>query len=109
MSISRSLHSAAFFTGEIMSEESKATKNVRKWIKEEELKAKTKKAASALFGEIKKSPEPELIISAEDQERIDREVNRRFTRELYRDGLHAIKSEQEIRRQVLELFKIGEL
>jgi hypothetical protein len=88
---------------------SKATDYVRKWIKEQELKAQTKKAESALFGETKKAPEPELIISAEDQERIDREVNRRFTRELYRDGLHAIKSEEEIRRQVIELFKIGEL
>lgn len=88
---------------------SKATDYVRKWIKGQELKIQTKNTESALFGEIKKAPEPELIISAEDQKRIDREVNIRFTRELYRDGLHAIKSEQEIRRQVIELFKIGEL
>lgn len=89
---------------------SKATDYVRNWIKQEELKVQTKKTESALFGEkLKQEAEPELIISAEDQKRIDREVNYRFTKELYRDGLHAIKSEQEIRRQVLELFKIGEL
>lgn len=88
---------------------SKATDYVRSWIKQEELKIQTKKTENALFGEKQKKAEPELIISAEDQKRIDREVNYRVTKELYRDGLHAIKSEQEIRRQVLELFKIGEL
>lgn len=92
-----------------MSEESKATKNVRKWIREQELKVQTEKARKALFIEKEKKVEPELIISEEDQKRIDKEINYRFTRELYRDGLHALKSEQEIRRQVLELFKIGEL
>ena len=88
---------------------SKATDYVRNWIKQEELKVQTKKTENALFGEKQKKAEPELIISAEDQKRIDKEVNYRVTKELYRDGLHAIKSEQEIRRQVLELFKIGEL
>lgn len=88
---------------------SKATDYVRNWIKQEELKIQTKKTENALFGEKQNKVQPELIISAEDQKRIDREVNYRFTKELYRDGLHAIKSEQEIRRQVLELFKIGEL
>lgn len=87
---------------------SKATDYVRNWIKQEELKTQTKKTEHALFGEKQKKSEPDLIISAEDQKRIDKEVNYRVTKELYRDGLHAIKSEQEIKRQVLELFKIGE-
>lgn len=89
---------------------SKATDYVRNWIKQEELKVQIKKTESALFGErLKKPAEPELIISEEDQKRIDKEINYRLTKELYRDGLHAIKSEEEIRRQVLELFRIGEL
>ena len=88
---------------------SKATDYVRNWIEQEELKIQTKKTENALFGEKQKKAVPELIISAEDQLRIDKEVNYRVTRELHRDGLHAIKAEREIRKQVLELFKIGEL
>lgn len=89
---------------------SKATDYVRKWINQEELRIRTKNAESALFGEkLKTAPEPKLTLSETEKMRIDIEVNRRMQNSLRADKRDYMKSEQEIKNEVLELFKRGEL
>lgn len=89
-----------------MNSKQKADSYVKDWIARQEKEIKQRNA-----GIEKSKPKinagPEL--SEADKMRIDIEVNRRMQGNLRADKRDYMKSEQEIKSEVLELFKQGEL
>lgn len=89
-----------------MNAKQKADSYVNEWIAKQEREINNRKlSAPKINRQLKQEPE----LSEVDKMRIDIEVNRRMQNNLRADKRDYMKSEQEIKSEVLELFKRGEL
>lgn len=89
-----------------MNAKQKADSYVNEWIAQQEREINSRKLnAPKANRQVKQEPE----LSKVDKMRIDIEVNRRMQSNLRADKRDYMKSEQEIKNEVLELFKRGGL
>lgn len=89
-----------------MNAKQKADIYVNEWIAKQEREINSRKLSGPKINrQVKQEPE----LSEVDKMRIDIEVNRRMQNNLRADKRDYMKSEQEIKNEVLELFKRGEL
>lgn len=89
-----------------MNAKQKADSYVNEWIAQQEREINSRKLSAP---KVKPQAKPEPELSEVDKMRIDIEVNRRMQNNLRADKRTYMKSEQEIKSEVLELFKRGEL
>ena len=89
-----------------MNAKQKADSYVNEWVAQQEREINSRKLSGPkVKPQVKQDPE----LSEVDKMRIDIEVNRRMQNNLRADKRDYMKSEQEIKNEVLELFKRGEL